>query len=68
MRGIAACAHFADGIGVTGTRPRLPPTRLTRTCRAQAGSGALGDQGPFKLGDGAQHLQREHATLWSNRH
>ena len=27
----------------------------------QAGLGALGDQRPLELGDGAEHLQREHA-------
>ena len=33
----------------------------TGTCRTEARLGALRDQRPFELGDGAQHLRREHA-------
>jgi hypothetical protein len=47
-------------------RTRRPGARGCRDTAAaarclQAGLGALGDQSPFELGDGAQHLQRERA-------
>ena len=47
--------------GSPARRPGLPPTRPRARGRVQAGFGALGDQRPLELGDGAQHLQREHA-------
>ena len=48
VSGVAACGFLADGVRVPGAQARL---------------GALGDQCALELGDGTQHLQREHA-LW----
>jgi hypothetical protein len=63
MRGVSACAQFADGLRVSGPQPGIAADAATCARRIEAGFGALGDQCPLELGDGPQHLQREH-TLW----
>jgi hypothetical protein len=63
MRSVAAGLNLADGLRITGPQARVA-TNATAVARGQqAGFGALGDQCPLELGDGPQHLQREH-TLW----
>ena len=52
---------FWMAFGSPARRPGLPPTRRRARAGAQPGFGALGDEGPFKLSDAAEHLQREHA-------
>ena len=61
MRGIAAGAHFADGVRVAGAQAGIAADAAALACGVQAGFGALGDQRPLELGDGTQHLQGEHA-------
>ena len=44
-----------------GAQSRVAAHPSTGLGRPQPGLGALGDQRPFQLRDGAEHLQREHA-------
>ena len=61
MRGVAAGAHFADRLRVAGPQAGIAADAAAAARGLQAGLGALGDQRPLELGDGAQHLQGEHA-------
>ena len=61
MAGIAAGAELADGVRVAGAQPRIAADAAASAGGAQPGLGALGDQAALELGDGAEHLQREHA-------
>ena len=61
MGGIAAGPDFADGVRVAGAQAGIAADAAAGARGVQAGFGALGDQRPLQLGDGAQHLQREHA-------
>ena len=63
MSGVAACANLADGVRVPGAQTRIAADPAAATRSPQPSFGALGDQRPLELGDGTQHLQREHA-LW----
>ena len=63
MCGVAADADLADGVRVAGAQAGIAADTTATARRPQSGFGALGNQRPFELGDGAQHLQREHA-LW----
>ena len=63
MCGVAAGADLADGLRVAGAQAGIAADTTAAARRPQPGLGALGNQRPFELGDGTQHLQREHA-LW----
>ena len=56
---LARTLRIASGIAGAQAGIAADPTAAARG--PQPGLGALGDQRPFELGDGAQHLQREHA-------
>ena len=60
---VAAGADLADGVRVAGAQAGIAADTTAAARRPQPGLGALGNQRPFELGDGTQHLQREHA-LW----
>jgi len=59
--GIPAGPERADRGLVTGAQAGVAAHAAPGACRMEAGFGALGDQRPLELGDGAQHLEREHA-------
>jgi hypothetical protein len=61
MSGITACPKLADRLWVTPAQARITADASAGARRVQAGFGALGDQRAFELGDGAEHLKREHA-------
>ena len=61
IAGITAGAELADGVGVAGAETGIAAEAATRPGGAQSGLGALGDQRPLELGDGAQNLERKHA-------
>jgi len=57
----AAGANLADRPWVARPQAGIAADSTAAARRLQAGLGPLGNQGALKLGDGAQHLQREHA-------
>ena len=57
MRRIAAGVDLADGLRVAGTQAGIAAHTSAATGSPQPGFGALGNQRPFELRDGAQHLQ-----------
>jgi hypothetical protein len=61
VRSVAASADHADCVRFIGAQARVAAYTAADARCLQAGLGALGDQSPFELDDGAQHLQREHA-------
>ena len=63
MGRIAAGAQLADGCRVAGAQSGIAAKPAATAAGLQPGLGALGDQRALELGDGAQHLQGEHA-LW----
>jgi hypothetical protein len=50
-------------VGVIGAKARIAADTTAAACGPQPRLGALSDQRPLELGDGAQYQQREHA-LW----
>ena len=54
---VAAGADLADGDRVAGAQAGVAANTSAAARRPQPGLGALGNQRPFELGDGAQHLQ-----------
>src|ERR1700733_5069000 len=61
--GVAASTDLTDCVGVTGAQAGISADTTAAARGAPPGPGALRDQCPLELCDGAQHLQREHA-LW----
>ena len=59
--GGTAGPDFPDRVRVTGAQPGIAPDPATRARGVQPGFRPLGDQRPFELRDGSQHLQGEHA-------
>ncbi|MGD0103115.1 MAG: hypothetical protein ABSC06_03650 [Rhodopila sp.] len=66
MRGVAACADFADGSRISGAQAGIAADPAACPRRIQAGFGAFGDQGSLELRPRPQHLKREH-TLRGGR-
>jgi hypothetical protein len=58
---VAAGADLADGVRVSGAQAGIAADTTAAPRRPQPRLGALGDQRPLELCDGAEHLQREHA-------
>ena len=61
MRRVSGCPHLADRLRVAVPQPGIAADAAAASRGLQAGLGALGDQSPLELGDGAQNLQGEHA-------
>ena len=59
--GGTAGPDFPDRVRVTGAQPGIASDPATRASGVQPGFRPLGDQRPFELRDGSQHLQGEHA-------
>jgi hypothetical protein len=59
--GVAAGANLADRRWIPCPQAGIAADPTAPARGLQPGFGAFGDQGALELGDGAQHLQREHA-------